>query len=146
MPCLLPRVLQAAVFAAALVLDSMTLHLSVPPRVRAGEPVPITLSVTNRGATPLTLYLKGRPIAFDVVVRRKGGEIVWRRLRGATIAMVLRVETVAPGDSLRFKENWPQRTQSGAPAGPGDYTVTGELPTDGPKPLRSAAAPLRIDP
>ncbi|MFL5494329.1 MAG: BsuPI-related putative proteinase inhibitor [Gemmatimonadales bacterium] len=138
--------LQVAVFATALVLDSMTLHLTVPPRVRAGEPVPITLTVTNRGTTPRTLYLKGRPIAFDIVVRRKGGEVVWRRLRGATIAMVLRVETVPPGDSLRFEETWPQRTQSGAPAEPGDYTVTGELPTDGPEPLRSAAAPLRIDP
>jgi uncharacterized protein (DUF58 family) len=135
-----------AVFVAALALDSMTLHVSVPPQVRAGEPVPVTLSVTNRGKTPLTLYLKGRPIAFDVVVRRKGGPIVWRRLHGATIAMVLRVETVPPGDSLRFEEIWPQRTQSGAPAEPGDYTVTGELPTDGPEPLRSAAAPLRIDP
>ena len=124
----------------------MTLHLSVPPQVRAGEPVPVTLSATNRGTTPLTLYLKGRPIAFDIVVRRKDGEIVWRRLRGATIAMVLRVETVPPGDSLRFEETWPQRTQSGAPVQPGDYTVTGELPTDGPEPLRSAPAPLRIDP
>jgi hypothetical protein len=139
-------VLQAAVFAAALVLDSMTLHVSVPPRVRAGEPVPVTLSVTNHGTTPLTLYLKGRPIAFDIVVRRKGGEIVWRRLRGATIAMVLRVETVSPGGSLRFEEVWPQRTQAGASVEPGDYTVTGELPTDGPEPIRSAAAPLRIEP
>jgi uncharacterized protein (DUF58 family) len=139
-------VLLAAVFAAALVLDSMTLHVSVPPRVRAGEPVPVTLSVTNHGAAPLTLYLKGRPIAFDIVVRRKGGEIVWRRLRGATIAMVLRVETVSPGGSLRFEEVWPQRTQAGASVEPGDYTVTGELPTDGPEPIRSAAAPLRIEP
>jgi uncharacterized protein (DUF58 family) len=139
-------VLQAAVFAAALVLDSMSVHLSVPPRVRVGEPVPVTLSVTNRDTTPLTLYLKGRPIAFDIVVRRKGGEIVWRRLHGATIAMVLRVETLPPGDSLRFEEVWPQRTQAGAPVEPGDYTVTGELPTDRPEPIRSAAAPLRIDP
>jgi hypothetical protein len=139
-------VLQAAVFAAVLVFDSMTLHLTVPPRVRVGEPVPVVLGVTNHSNAPLTLYLKGRPIAFDVVVRREGGGIVWRRLHGATIAMVLRVETLAPGDSLRLEEIWPQRTQAGAPVEPGDYTVTGELPTDGPAPLRSAAAPLRIDP
>jgi hypothetical protein len=139
-------VLHAVVLAATLVLDSMTLHVSVPPHVRTGEPVPVTLSVTNRGRTPLTLYLKGRPIAFEVVVRRMGGEIVWRRLHGATIAMVLRVETIPPGDSLRLEDVWPQRNQAGAPVEPGDYTVTGELPTDGPEPLRSAAAPLRIDP
>ena len=137
--------LQAALFAA-LVLDSMTVHLTVPPRVRAGEPVPVALSVANRGSTPLTLYLKGKPIAFDIVVRRKGGAIVWRRLSGAAITMVLRVETLAPGDSLRLEDVWPQRTQSGAPVAPGDYTVTGELPTDRPEPLRSAPAPLRIDP
>jgi hypothetical protein len=124
----------------------MTLHLTVPARVRVGEPVRVALSVTNRGTVPLTLYLKGRPIAFDIVVRRGGGEIVWRRLHGATIAMVLRVETLPPGDSLRLEGVWPQRNQSGGPVEPGDYTVTGELPTDGPEPLRSAAASLRIDP
>ncbi len=124
----------------------MTLHISVPPRIRAGEPVAVTLSVTNHGTKPLTLYLKGRPVAFDVIVRRKHGPVVWRRLSGKTIAMVLRVETVPPGGSLRFEEVWSQRTQAGAPVEPGDYTVTGELPTDGPEPLRSAAAPLRIDP
>ena len=35
----------------------------------------LTGSVTNRGATPLTLYLKGRPIAFDVVVRRMRAKV-----------------------------------------------------------------------
>ncbi len=138
--------LQAAIFAAALVLDSMSLHLSVPARVRAGEPVPVTLSVTNRGTTPLTLYLKGRPTAFDIVVRRKDGTVVWRRLRGATVVMVLRVETVPPGGSLRFEDAWPQQSQAGTPVEPGDYTVTGELPTDQPQPLRTAPTPLHIDP
>jgi hypothetical protein len=139
-------VLQAAVFAAALVLDSMSLHLSAPARVRVGEPVPVTLSVTSHGTTPLTLYLKGRPTAFDIIVRRKQGEVVWRRLHGATIAMVLRVETLPPGGSLRFEEVWRQETQAGAPVEPGDYTVTGELPTDQPQPLRTASVPLHIDP
>ncbi|HEX3233082.1 MAG TPA: BsuPI-related putative proteinase inhibitor [Gemmatimonadales bacterium] len=138
--------LHAAALAATLVLDSMTLHLSVPAHVRAGEPVPVTLSVTNSGASPVTLYLKGRPTAFDIIVRRKGGAVVWRRLRGATLVMVLRVETVPAGGSLLFEDVWHQETQAGAPVEPGDYTVTGELPTDQPEPLRTAPVLLRIDP
>jgi len=124
----------------------MTIHLSVPARVPAGEPVPVTLTVTNPSSTPLTLYLKGRPVAFDVVVRRKDGEVIWRRLEGATIAMILQVKTLPPGGSLRFEDVWSQRTNAGAPVGPGDYTMTGELPTDRPEPLRTSPVPLHIDP
>jgi hypothetical protein len=124
----------------------MRLQISVPARVRAGEPVPVTLTVTNQSDVPLTLHLMGRPEAFDVVVRRAGGEVVWRRLEGATIAMILRVETLAPGDSLRFEDVWLHRTNAGIPVEPGDYTVTGELPTARPGPLRTSPAPLHIDP
>ena len=134
-----------AFLAATIVVAPMSLELSIPPRVRAGEPVPVTLTVTNRSSRPLTLYLKGRPVAFDVVVR-KDHEVVWRRLEGATIAMILRVEALPPGGSLRFQDVWSQLTNAGVPVEPGDYTVTGALPTDRPQPLRTSPVTLHISP
>jgi hypothetical protein len=129
-----------------MVLQSMRLQILVPARVRAGEPVPLSFTVTNESNTPLTLHLTGRPEAFHVVVRRTGGEVVWRRPEGATIAMILRVETLAPGGSPRFEDVWSQRTNTGIPARAGDYTVTGELPTAKPGQLQTSPAALHIDP
>ncbi len=126
--------------------DSLQLKITVPARVRAGEPVPVSLRVTNHGNAPVTLYLQGRPIAFEVVVRRTSGDVVWRRLEGATVAMILQVRTLAPGESLGFNDVWSQQTRAGTPVKPGDYTVTAELPIEGHRPLRTTSVPLHIDP
>jgi hypothetical protein len=71
---------------------------------------------------------------------------VWRRLEGAIVPAVLQVRSLAPGEVLEFHDTWPQRTNLGAAVGPGDYLVTGVLPTDPPAELRTHAAPLRILP
>jgi uncharacterized protein (DUF58 family) len=124
--------------------DSPTVELDVPREVQAGEPVPMTLRVTNTGDRPLTLHLRGRPIAFDLVVSREDGSIVWRRLEGAMIAMVLQVRTIAPGETLRLEDVWQQQAARGTRVSPGDYTVTAALLTDSPTPLRSSSTSLRI--
>jgi hypothetical protein len=124
--------------------DSPTVELDVPREVQAGEPVPMTLRVTNTGDRPLTLHLRGRPIAFDLVVSRQDGSLVWRRLEGAMIAMVLQVRTLAPGETLQLEDVWQQQGARGTRVGPGDYTVTAALLTDSPTPLRSSPTSLRI--
>lgn len=125
-------------------VDSPTVTLDVPREVQAGEAVPMTLRVTNATDRPLTLRLRGRPIAFDLVVTREDGSIVWRRLEGAMIAMVLQVRTLAPGETLQLEDVWQQQAARGTRAGPGNYTVTAALLTDSPTPLRSPPTPLRI--
>lgn len=130
--------------AAALMGDSMTLQLSVPDHVRTGEPVPITLRVTNRGTAPATLYLRGRPIAFDVIVTDAKGTVVWRRLQGATISMVLQVRQLKPGETLTLEDTWQQRTGGGAPVEPGRYRLIGKLLTDAERPLETPPASLQI--
>ena len=69
-----------AVFAVALVLDSMTLHVSVPRQVRAGEPVHVALSVTNRilavGIRPSALP----PVDLSPRTARLTRAVVKRRL------------------------------------------------------------------
>jgi hypothetical protein len=129
--------------AAALAADSVTLDLSVPAQVRAGEPVPLTIRATNRGTEPTTLYLRGRPVAFDLIVTDARGKLVWRRLQSATTSMVLQIRELKPGESFALDDVWQQRSNSGAPVAPGEYRVKGQLLTDA-EPLETAPVSFRI--
>jgi uncharacterized protein (DUF58 family) len=127
-------------------LASMTLQIVLPATVRAGEAVPITLRLTNTGRKPVTAYLQGRPVAFDVIVSRHDGTVVWRRLEGAVVSAVLQVRSLAPGEVLEFSDSWSQQSNLGESVGSGEYLVTGVLPTDPPAELRTQPVPLRILP
>ena len=129
-----------------ILLGSMTLHLVMPACVRVGEGVPITLRLTNADQRAADVYLQGRPTAFDIVITRRDGTPVWRRLEGAVIPAVLQVRSLPPRSVLEFHDTWPQRTNLGAAVEPGDYLVTGALPTDPPAELRTRPARLRILP
>jgi hypothetical protein len=121
----------------------MPVELLVPPNVRVGQPVPMTLRIRNTQDQPITLYLQGRPVAFDLVVERSDGEVVWRRLDDATVSTILGIRTLAPGEVLELKESWAQRTQAGQRVRPGKYSVTGSVLTDG-EPIRAGPVTLRI--
>ncbi len=127
------------------VSDSLKLRLKLPEKVKAGVAVPMTLRAENLRQEPLDLYLTGRPIAFDIIVLDEEGRVAWRRLEGEIISMVLRMETLAPGDILQFTHTWDQRSDAGDPVPPGTYTVRGELPAEG-GPLVTKARTLRITP
>lgn len=122
--------------------DSLRLGLDVPAEVGAGDPVLMTLRVENVTERPLDLYLMGRAIAFDLIVQDDDA-VVWRRLHDETIRNILRVETLAPGDTLVLEDTWNQRSNDGEPVSTGTYTVRGEVLTEG-RPLVSEAVPLRI--
>lgn len=128
------------------VADSMRLEIVLPDSVRVREPVPVTLRLTNTGREPLTVYLQGRPIAFDLTVRNLDGTIVWRRLEGEVVPAILAVRQLEPGASLEFEEVWRQVSNAGETVPPGDYRVTGALPTDAPEPLQTSPVVLRIVP
>ena len=136
----------ALALSIAAVSDSMRLDIVLPDSVRVGDPVPVTLRLTNTGHKPLTVYLQGRPIAFDLTVHRLDGTVVWRRLEGEVISAILAVRQLEPGASLEFEEVWRQVSNSGETVPPGNYRVTGALPTDAPEPLRTSPALLRIVP
>jgi len=124
-------------------VDSMRVELVVPSRVAAGQPVPMTLRLRNTLDRPITLYLQGRPVAFDLVVEQSEGAVIWRRLEGAAASAILGVRTLAPGEVLDFKESWDQRSRAGRQVRPGKYSVSGSVLTDG-EPIRAGPVPLRI--
>ena len=135
-----------ALILVSTLVSPLRLTILLPDSVPLGKPVPITLRLTNLGGKPVTAYLQGRPVAFDVIVSRRDGTPVWRRFEGAVVAAVLQVRSLAAGEVLDFSETWPQRTNLGAPVRPGEYFVTGVLPTDPPAELRTRPALLRILP
>ena len=110
-------------------LAAVTLELKVRRRVRRGEAVTIVLTVRNNGSDPATLYLRGRPIAFEITVVRQNGEIIWRRLENQIVDASLQLLELAPGDSFELTDYWNQVASSGKRIPAGVYLVEGEVPT-----------------
>lgn len=134
----------ALVLYSLLLQDSIAFRVHAPPSVRAGEPIPIELVLTNRTERPITLYLQGRPLAFDVTVTREDGRVVWRRLEGQIVSAILAVRALAPAESLTFQVVWDGRLPGGAAIPPGRYRITGSLPTDQPEGLTTPPVPLQV--
>jgi hypothetical protein len=126
--------------------DSLRLRLVAPNEIRAGETLPLTLRAENTADRPLDLYLRGRSIAFDVIVTRADGAVVWRRLEGEIIPAIIQLRTLAPREVMELRADWNQRTSRGRQVGAGLYSVRGVLLTDGPTPLQTDAIALRIVP
>ena len=94
----------------------------------------------------MTLYLRGRTIAFDIVVAREDGNVIWRRLEGQFVPAIIQVKELAPGEVLELRGEWNQRTARGRPVGAGLYSVRGELVIGDAPPLATAPVQLRIGP
>lgn len=124
--------------------DFLRLRLAAPREVQPGAAVLFTLRVENVARRPLELYLRGRTIAFDVVVARAGGSVIWHRLEGEVVPAIARLEVLAPGRPLELGARWDQRTHDGALVPPGEYLAHGALFTDEPEPLATPPVPLRI--
>ena len=110
----------------------MRVELVVPPKVAPGAPVPIAIRIGNTADRPIELHLQGRTITFDLAVRR-GDSLVW----------ILQLRMLAPGEVLELKDTWQQQDRAGRSVGPGEYSVSGTVPTDG-APIGAGPVPLRI--
>ena len=129
-----------------LLRDSVAFRVDMPVSVQAGQPVPVVLRLTNKTERPLVVALRGRPIAFDVTVARPDGAVVWRRLEGKVVSVIPAVRTLEPAESLTFEAAWDGRAADGAVVLPGQYLVTGTLPTDRPEGLVTRPAALEVLP
>jgi hypothetical protein len=123
----------------------MRLEITAPAEVLRGDPVPISLRLINTTARPITVYLQGRPTAFDIVVSNAAGMEVWRRLAGQTITAILGIRTLEPKETVTFEDLWPQRDQAGRPVPAGRYNIVGVLPSEGDS-LVTAPVPVEVRP
>jgi hypothetical protein len=124
--------------------DTLTFQLEVPDTVALRAPVPITLRVTNNGSAAVDLYLRGRSIAFDIVITNAAGDTVWHRLQDAVIDASLQIKVLRPRDALVLTDTWNQRTNAGESVPAGDYSVRASLLTDQAEPTTFSPAVLRI--
>jgi hypothetical protein len=67
-------------------------------------------------------------------------------LGGKMVSAILAVRELEPGATLKFQEVWRQVSNTGEAVPPGDYRVTGTLPTDALEPLQTLPALLKIVP
>jgi hypothetical protein len=122
--------------------DSMRVEIVVPPRVAAGEAVPIAIRIGNTADRTIELHLQGRTVTFDLIVRR-GDSVVWRRLEGESVQAILQLRPLAPGEVLVLEDTWRQEDNAGRRVGPGEYSVSGSVPTDG-APILAGPVPIMI--
>jgi hypothetical protein len=102
------------------------------------------IRLENVGETSLELYLRGRTIAYDILIRNEAGAVVWNRLEDEIIPGIIQVKVLEPNEALELSHEWHQRTNRGDIVEPGLYSATGIVLTDGPDPFSSAPKPLLI--
>ena len=120
----------------------MRVELVVPSKVAPGAPVPMAIRIGNTADRPIELHLQGRTTVFDLIVSR-GDTEVWRRLEGETTPAILQLRMLGPGEVLELKDTWAQVDRTGRRVEPGEYSVRGEVPTDG-TPLMARSIRLTI--
>jgi hypothetical protein len=122
----------------------LRISLTAPESVTLGSIVPIVIHLENVGEAPLELYLRGRTIAYDIVIEDATGEVVWRRLEGEIIPGIIQIKVLDSGEVLELSHDWDQRTNRGDLVEPGSYTVRGSVLTDSPEPMVSPTKPLLV--
>lgn len=112
----------------------LVLLLDLPDSVRAGEEIPVAVTLVNRGAAAVSVA----GVQPDLVVTRPDGGEVWRRSRH---------DAPAPGAATALRPNemrgtgyaWNQRDDAGQPVPPGAYRIHAEAPA-----LHLVSAPRTI--
>lgn len=109
----------------------ISVQLESPERVALGQPVPLTLVVSNLADNPVDLVVGAfpKPVGFDVFVRRLDGTVVFHRLDpsfGVRPLAALRLRLEA-GGSERVTYTWEQRATNGQPVPAGRYQVQAVL-------------------
>lgn len=122
----------------------LRIALIAPETARVGENVPFVIRVENVGDTPITLYLRGRSIAFDLLVRNAAGEPVWRLLEHQVVPAIIQVKSLVVGEAFELSHDWNTRDNRGSLVEPGSYEAQGTVLTDRPEPLESPVVTVRI--
>ncbi len=113
----------AAAPAADRAVGDLKLQLTVGKAAyHPGEPVTVSLRVTNGATVPvaLTTY-SGKQ--YDLIVQQRGA-VIWQWSHDKGFAQVVRESTMAPGESLAFNWTWDQRDLQGRQVESGVYDLS----------------------
>jgi hypothetical protein len=124
----------------------LRVSLSVPESSQLGSIIPIAIRLENTGNSRLDLFLRGRTIAFDVLIRDAAGSLVWHHLEGEIVPAIVQIKVLEPGQVLELSCDWNQRGNQGKRVKPGLYTAQGVVFTDDPVPLESSPRQILIAP
>jgi hypothetical protein len=119
------------------------IHLRAPEFAEERTRLDYSVVITNEGSETLEVYLSGRETIFDFVVTGDGGRRVYSRLEGQSTQAILRVESLAPEQSIVLKDSWDLKDSAGEFVAPGFYTLNALVMTDG-EPLQSQDALLHV--
>jgi hypothetical protein len=109
-----------------------------------GERVAITLLLTNRGASPVTLHFSSSCEAFFSVLDLSEAVVYDDRLHVGCLAIVTE-RTVQPGETVTYDFGWIQVDDAGQPVpAPADYRIRGFL--DSQEPVPDAFTTISIGP
>jgi hypothetical protein len=97
------------------------------PSYRVGEPVIMTLTVTNGSKEPFQDNLRTSQV-YDFLVRKDGKE-VWRWSGDKGFLQVITEFTLAPGQARDYRQSWSQVDNQGNSVGSGEYKFVAVLKT-----------------
>jgi hypothetical protein len=95
-----------------------------------GDPVGLTLTLSNRGAEPLVFQFNDGQ-RYDFVARREDGTVVWVWSHDKAFIQVLGTLTIAAGESRVYRDRWDQKDNNGVQVPPGRYIIEGVFPPRG---------------
>jgi len=141
--------LLALVVGSAVGVGAMEEKPALSARVEAmgpvGRTIRLKLWIKNESERRLTLMLGGRP-AYNFLVKRPDGALVWEWQRGKIIQQILERRSLEPGEELTFEVTWRLVDARGRRVPPGEYVVQGVLNLEPPEKLLTDPLPLRIPP
>ena len=88
-----------------------------------GEPIVMTIEVTNKAERPITLTFPSAQ-RYDFIVKQ-GKQTIWQWSAGRMFAQVVGRYEIAPGDTISYQYTWDQTALDGTKPGLGAYTVEG---------------------
>lgn len=89
-----------------------------------GEPVQMTLTLTNCAHQPVRLFYRDSQ-RYEFVAEDEDGNEVWRWSRDQAFAQEKGEETIASAEKVDYTESWDQRNNDGEQVAPGRYKIFG---------------------
>jgi hypothetical protein len=127
LPVLFFLALTAVGRASATKPPGLTVKLSTDKTIyRAGEPVKITLTVTNKGRAAANL-LFGSGQSYDINITGMNNKVVWHWSRNKVFTMAVRHVRLLPKQGQKYQSVWQQLDDSGQAVKPGKYFIRARL-------------------